>query len=62
MYVTECPECDGDLFLVAFKASCRIPVMERDGLDLTLGPVDTEDEIVKCSECDWTGPLETAED
>jgi hypothetical protein len=62
MYVTECPECGGNLFLVAFKASCRIPVMERDGLDLTLGPVNTEEEIVQCFDCGRTGPLETAED
>ena len=51
MWETECRDCGGNLYVVGFKAGCRIPLCE-DGFstaDATF--MDTEDEVVSCGDC-----------
>lgn len=55
-YKTEC-ECGGELRLSEFTGSCDIPI-SKDGFYLGDGPCDTSDEIVYCTDCGKTGPLE----
>lgn len=59
MYKTEC-ECGGDLVVVAFVASTRIPLSE-DGFSTDDGSFSTEDEVVECVECGKRSPLQVVE-
>jgi hypothetical protein len=56
MYKHTCA-CGGDLYLIGFTGSCYIPISE-DGFYLGDGSCDTDDEVVQCSTCYKTGPLE----
>jgi hypothetical protein len=56
MFIHTCP-CGGDLYLIGFKGSCRIPI-DADGFDLGAGPCDTEDELVECGTCRKQSALE----
>ena len=48
-YVDVCPLCDRGIKLVAYTASCDIPV-QRDGWAFSDGPCDSSDEKFACSE------------
>lgn len=58
-YVTKCPKCQGDLFLVSGTFTTRIPIYP-DGFPTEDAKFfDTENEMVRCANCNYTGPLES---
>lgn len=68
MYKTKCgmkglfKGCDGDLVVVSFEASTRIPLSE-DGFSTEDAEFfDTTNERVECNKCGWGGPLEVIEE
>ena len=57
MYVTQCPKCGGDLYVISFTASTSIRV-HRDGYSTLYAKfMDTEDERVSCNNCRYVGRL-----
>lgn len=61
-FVTDCPQCGGDLYVVGGSFTTRIP-LSRDGFSTEDAKgFDTEDEIVACGSCDYRGPLTTVGD
>lgn len=56
-FVTECPKCSGDLFVVGGCFTTRIP-LSSDGFSTEdANGFNTEDEVVACGACDYRGPL-----
>ena len=61
-FVTDCPKCGGDLYVVGGNFSTRIP-LSRDGFStMDAKQFDTENEVVACGKCDYLGPLVTVGD
>lgn len=60
-YRTTCPGCgeDGYLEVVAGSFSAMGMALEEEGFSFCdAKQVDTEDEVVGCQRCGWTGNLE----
>lgn len=60
-YVTTCP-CGGDLFVIAFAASTRIPLGEDGFSTQDAKFFHTEDEVVECAQCQRKTGLQTDEE
>ncbi len=59
-YLTQCPNCQGDLFLTKCVVCTNVPIY-ADGFDLSEASINTEDEIVTCDDCGYEGPLQFTE-
>lgn len=56
-FVTECPKCGGDLFVVGGVFSARIRISPDGFSTQDAKTFDTQDEVVACGSCSYRGPL-----
>lgn len=59
MFVAQCPECGGNLYILCCTVVPKGVRVTEDGFSIgDAVRMDTEDEYVICEGCQHTGPLE----